>query len=208
MKKYIKYGLLLIAIALLGYNAVYIKKLSEVRASSGQKFDAATYVGKIWDEALQQKLDSAIEISALRQALQSDPEKAFSDFTKSLAIGNYRYALVKGLATVEQVNEDDISIVIESQPAFKAVFATEFIYGNALRDASGIVKLEEFPNTEDLNAISEALNQAVREKVVPAIKPLLVPGKRVAFVGAVELNKEHIRFDNIEIIPVSIKSVS
>ncbi|MCH5597801.1 DUF2291 domain-containing protein [Niabella ginsengisoli] len=179
-----------------------------MQASKGEKFDAAAYVRSIWNDQLQKKLDSAIDISILRQSLQSGSDKAFDENTHALAIGNYRYALVKGIAVVDKVNQDDVTILIESQPNFKATLATEFVYGNALRDASGLIDLKAFPNTNDLNAVSEELNRMVRNKVVPSIKPLLKVGSKIEFTGAIELNKEHVRFDNIEIIPVRIKTVS
>ena len=200
--------LLLVIIALLGYNSVYIKKLSDVNAAKGEKFDAAAYVDKLWNGALQGKLDSAVDISVLRKDLKAGDDKSFTTYTNALAIGNYRYALVKGTAIVNEIREDDVAIVIQSDPAFKATLATEFVYGNALRDASGLIDLQAFPTTNDLIAVSEALNQMVRQKVVPAVKPLLKPGKKIEFTGAIELNKEHLHFDDIEIIPVRIKTIS
>jgi hypothetical protein len=37
---------------------------------------------------------------------------------------------------------------------------------------------------------------------------MLKPGAKIEFTGAVELNKEHIHFDDVEIIPISIKPIS
>lgn len=208
MNRILKYGLLIVIVALLGYNAVYIKKLSDVNASKEIQFDAAGFVAQLWSEKLQVKLDSAISISVLKDAIRNDASVAFDKYTYALAIGNYRYALVKGIAVVDEITEDHVRITIQSDPPFKATIETEFIYGNALRDASGLVDLQAFPNTSDLNSISEELNKIVRQKIIPVARPMLKPGVKIEFTGAVELNKEHIHFDDIEIIPVSIKSVS
>ena len=113
--------------------------------------------------------------------------------------------MIKGRATVNSVNEDNIEITVNADHPFKAILATEFIYGNTLRDASGLVNLKDFSNTADLNNISKELNKIIRGKVVPAFKPLLKSKMKINFTGAIELNKEHIHFEDMEIVPVSIK---
>src|SRR6187401_3072370 len=109
MNKFLKYGLLAVVIVLLGYNSIYIKKLSEVQIITG-KFDAKTFAQKLWDEKLPAKLDSAVYISALKSAIDSNSDVAFSTYTHALAIGNYRYALIKAIAIVDAVNEDNVAI--------------------------------------------------------------------------------------------------
>jgi len=207
MNKFLKYGLLAVVIVLLGYNSIYIKKLSEVQIITG-KFDAKTFAQKLWDEKLPAKLDSAVDISALKSALDSNSDVAFSIYTHALAIGNYRYALIKAIAIVDAVNEDNVAITILSSTSFKATLVTEFVYGNTLRDASNLVDLKEFPNTSDLNSISEELNKLIRQKIVPSFKSSLKPGNKIEITGAVELNKEHIHFDDLEIVPVRVKIIS
>ncbi len=195
------------AIGLLGYNSIYIKKLSDVKATAGEKFDAVSYVAKLWREKLPARLQTAIDINTLKTAIASDADGAFEKYTNALAIGNYRYALVKGTARVDKIGADDVAITTNGNTPLKASLVTEFVYGNALRDASALVELKEFPNTSDLNSISEELNKTVRQKVVPAFKPALKTGDQIEFTAAIELNKEHIHFDDLELIPVSIKIV-
>lgn len=205
MKKLIKYGLIVLTVALVGYNSIYIKKLSDVQKAAPKKFDATAYAKKLWKEELRAKLDSAISISDLKKAIEKNAEETFKKYTNALAIGNYRYALVKGRAVVDSVNQDNILITIQATPSFQALLITEFVYGNTLRDASRLVDLKEFPNTSDLNQVSEALNKIIRETVVPSFKPLLKPGSKIEFAGAIQLNKEHIHFDNLEIVPARVK---
>ena len=208
MSRFLKYGLLAVVTGLLAYNSVYIKKLSEVKALKGEQFDAVAYAKELWKNKLPAKLDSAVDITVLKSAITADAEAAFNKYTHALTIGNYRYALVKGSAIVDSVTEDAVIITVQSPQPFKAVLLTELIYGNTLRDASGLLDLQSFPNTNDLNNISEALNRTIREKVIPAVKPLLKPGSKIGFTGAIELNKEHVHFDDIELVPVRIKMVS
>ncbi len=207
MKKFLKYGIILVAIVLLGYNSIYIKKLSDVKATAGEKFDAVSYVAGLWKDKLPARMQAATDINTLKTAIETDADSAFDKYSNALAIGNYRYALVKGTAKVDKVGTDDIAITVSGNTPFKGSLLTEFVYGNALRDASGLVALKEFPNTSDLNSISEELNKIVRQKIVPAFKPGLKTGDSIDFIGAIELNKEHIHFDNIELTPLSVKIV-
>ncbi|MGE9313667.1 DUF2291 domain-containing protein [Niabella sp. CJ426] len=207
MNKFLKYGIILVVVALLGYNSIYIKKLSDVKATAGEKFNAAIYTANLWKEKLPARMLAAVDINTLRTAIETDGARAFDEYTNALAIGNYRYALVKGTAKVDKVGVDDVTITINSDTPWKASLLTEFVYGNALRDASGLVALKEFLNTSDLNSISEELNKTVRQQIIPAFKSSLKAGDQIEFIGAIELNKEHIHFDDLELTPLSVKIV-
>lgn len=205
MNRLFRYGLITVVLILLGYNSIYIQKLSNVKKTASDKFNAAAFAEKMWTEKLPAKLDSAIDISTLRTLVKTNAEGAFNKYTHALDIGNYRYALIKGEATVVAVNEDNVIITIMAEQPFEASLTTEFVYGNTLRDASGLIDLRDFPNTSDLNNISKELNEIIRQKVVPSFKPHLKPGVKIDFVGAIELNKAHIHFKGLEIVPVRIK---
>jgi len=85
--------------------------------------------------------------------------------------------------------------------------ATEYIYGNAVRDASGLVDIKDFTNTTDLNNISEQLNKTIRLEVLPPFKKQVKQGNKIEVVAAVELNKAHINFNDLELIPVRLKII-
>ena len=84
--------------------------------------------------------------------------------------------------------------------------ATEYVYGNAIRDASALVDVKDFTNTTDLNSISEELNKTVRTTVLPPFKKHVKKGDKIEVTGAVEINKEHINW-KLELFPVRIKIV-
>ncbi len=208
MKSIIKYILLVLAIGLVGYNSVYLKKLSSVKKTTGENFDAVTYSKKLWDEKLPARLDSAIEITDLIRAVEANPASALDHYSNALGIGNYRYSLVKLTAIAGVINEDEIVLQIaHSDSLLIARLATEFIYGNAVRDASGLVDIKDFTNTTDLNNISEELNKAVRATVLPSFKQKIKQGDKIEMVAATELNKAHINFNNLELIPVRLRIV-
>lgn len=209
MNKYIKYSLLLAVILLLAYNSVYFKKLSEVKAVAPDKFDAGSFTKKLWDEKLPARLDSAVDLAALITAIEAQPQDALNKYTNALAIGNYRYAMVKTAGEVVELNEDDLLLQLPfSDSLLKVRIATEFIYGNAVRDASGLVEVRSFPNTTDLSGISEELNRTVKKTVLAPFKKLVKKGDKVAVTGAIEINKAHINWTEPEIIPVRLQIIN
>jgi predicted lipoprotein len=209
LNKYIKYSLLLVVVALLAYKSVYFEKLSTRKNNTLASFDAAGFSKKLWEEKMPAKMDSAINLSQLITAIDKEGEIAINKYTNALAIGNYRYALVTLDATVMDVKEDEVLLSMKHNDSLLTVnMATEFIYGNAIRDASGLVQVKDFPNTADLNSISEELNKIVRSTVLPTFKTSVKKGDNISVVAAVELNKEHIHWSNMELLPVRIQVVN
>jgi predicted lipoprotein len=208
MNRYLKYLLLIVVIGLVAYKSVYVKKLSEMKAVTDEKFDAISFSKKLWEEKFPTKISNAVELAIFIKAAQANPVDAFSKYTNALGIGNYRYALIKTEGIVSDINEDDITMQVELDDSLMTVrLATEFIYGNAIRDASGLVDIKDFPNTMDLNNISEELNKMVRKTVLPPFKKAVKKGDTVLVTGAIEIHKEHIKWNELEIIPVQLQIV-
>lgn len=206
MNKYIKYSLLLVVVALLAYKSVYFKKLSEIKNTATGKFDATAFTKKLWDEKLPARLDSAVELTALIKAINATPDAAFEKYTSNMAVGNYRYAMVKAEAKVVQVNEDDLLVQLPfADSLFSVKVATEFVYGNAIRDASKLLQVKDFSNTADLSSISEELNKIVRTQVLVPFKKTVKNGDNIIVTGAIEINKAHINWSEPEIIPVRLQ---
>ena len=201
MPKPIRYLLYVAVIALLAYNSVYFKKLDEVKAGTAA-FDAAGYARDFWEKKLTPGLSKAVELNALTALLKTDKEKAFSEHSHALGIGNIRYFLVKGEGVVSEVNENEVKVAVGEN---EVRIATEYIFGNAVRDASGAIDINAFTNSMDFNNVSAEINKLIREKVVPPFKSKVKKGDRVAFHGAIELNREHLQVKDIEIIPVSLQ---
>ncbi|ACT93346.1 DUF2291 domain-containing protein [Dyadobacter fermentans] len=206
MPKPIRYLLYLAVVALLAYNSVYIKKLDEVKAGAAT-FNAAGYALDFWDKKLTPGLSKAVELSALTSQLKTEKDKAFEQHSHALGIGNIRYFLVKGEGVVADVSENEVSVKLAgaSENAGNVRIATEYIFGNAVRDASGAIDINAFTNSMDFNNVSAEINKLIREKVVPPFKSKVKKGDRIAFHGAIELNRAHLQVNDIEIIPIHLQ---
>lgn len=208
MKKGIKYALAILLLIVVAYNSVYFKDLDKVKAASSKGFDAKSYARNYFNNKLTPALNNAVEINQLLAMLQNDKENAFNKYSHALGIGNIRYFLIKGRGVITAIDENDVTVMSKTnttQRDFK--IATEFVFGNAIRDASGLININEFSNTMDFNNVSAEVNKIVRDEVLPPFKAAAKKGSVVDFYGAIELNREHLKVDNIEIIPVSLKIV-
>ncbi|MBD0367146.1 MAG: DUF2291 domain-containing protein [Flavisolibacter sp.] len=203
-----KYTIVIIVLIVVAYNSVYFKKLDEVKASSAS-FDAKAYAKKYFHEKLPPALNEAVEINQLIELLQTNKENTFNRYSHALGIGNIRYFLVKGEGEVASINENDVSLLMKTDTTQKVIkIATEFVFGNAIRDASGLIDINEFTNTMDFNNVSAEVNNIVRNEVLPPFKAAVKKGDRIQFIGAIELNREHLNLEQIEVIPVSLKIVN
>ncbi len=204
MNKGMKYGIGLALVGLIGYNSVYLRPLSEVRAAGALgKFDPARYAETFWtNKLLPTGAERAVELSSLLAQLKTDKNKAFDAHAHALGIGNIRYFLVKGEGVVSTVGETDVTVQLTTGAT--ARLATEYIYSNAARDASGLIQITEFSNTADLNSVAAELNDIIRKRVVPGLRSEAKPGRKIRFVGAVELNRAHLRVGELSVISIQV----
>ncbi len=204
MKKIIKCIAVFLVIATVIYNSIYFKKLNEVKAGT-TSFNASKYASAFWDKKLTPALAKSIEIGQLFTLLKTDKEKAFTDHSHALGIGNIKYFLVKGTGNVVAVEENVVTLQIKSTFQKPEVnLATEYIFGNAVRDASGTIDINEFANSMDFNNVSAEINKIIREKVIPPFKSKVKRGDTITFTGAIELNQLHLSLNNLEVIPISL----
>lgn len=207
-KKVIKYILSALLVAFLLYNSVYFRKLDEVKAATPSAgFDAASFARNFYDNKLLPRADSAVELSQLIPLLKNEPSKAFNQYSHALAIGNIRYFLVRGDGLLSSIDDDAVIVQLNDPDKTAITIATEFVYGNAIRDASGLVNLNEFTNTAEFNDISENINKIIRKEVLPPFVSTAKQGDNIKFTGAIELNQIHIDLNRIEVVPIKISTV-
>lgn len=202
MKKEYKYLIGVVIAGLVIYNSVYFRPLDEKQAAEQEiEFSAGSFVDEIWPDILV-AYDSAIDINVLADRLHQDLQSTFEEEANALGIGNIGYFKVMGEGIVQSVEENHVIIKVGER---LVEIETEFIFGNAVRDASGLIRINDYDRTSDFNSISETINEKVRNQVIPDFKRVVKKGDEVFFKGAVELNKSHLDISRPEIIPVSLQ---
>jgi hypothetical protein len=202
-KRTLKYFVATVVVVFLAWNSVYFKKLSEVKASVVKQFNATAYARSYINQQLLPSATKAPEIDQLLIQLKNKPDSMFKSNSHALDIGNIRFFMTSGQGTITSMDDNNVYLLTPNKQAVK--IAIEYIFGNALRDASGIIRINDFTNTMDINNVSAEINKIVRNEVIPPFKTKVKKGSTVTFAGAFELNQQHINLNNIEIIPVSLK---
>lgn len=206
-KNIIKYIATIIVVLFVAYNSVYFKKLDEMNAGAAKTFDAVKYAHDYVKNKLTPTLDKSPDVTELLNMLSANPGKAFKTYAHAIGIGNVKFFMVKGEGVITNIDENDV-FVKTSAPGGSAIkIATEYVFGNALRDASGLISINEFTSTTDLNNVSAEINKMVRNDVLPPFKGSAKVGDKVQFAGAIELNQEHLNISDPEIIPITLKVI-
>jgi len=202
-RKAIKYSIGILVIGLLGYNSVYFQPLDKKLADGNEiSFDAKAYVDGIWSNELMKVYKDAPDIALLIDSLEQNTIAAFETYGYALGIGNIGYFRVQGEGLVTAVNNNNVLLQVGSHVI---EVETEFVYGNAIRDASGLVKLNDYDNSSDFNSISESINEKIRKELIPEFRSKVKIGDKVRFEGAIELNKAHLKLSRIEVIPITLQ---
>ncbi|MBW3466998.1 DUF2291 domain-containing protein [Arthrospiribacter ruber] len=189
-------------LVLLVYLSVEIHPLSEYKlAKAGRTFDAAAFSQEYWDEIVLPGLGQAVPLDSLIQWLETDKEKTFDQYGSALSIGNIRYFLVKGTGLVEELNQDYLKLKPDNR---KLTIAFEFIYGNAARDAFDVIDLNDFDSTSELNSVSEHLNSIIKNNIISSFSKSVKLGDHVGYIGVIELNRQHLMLQDLEIIPLQL----
>lgn len=201
MKKWYKYFFLAALIVLVGYNSVYIRKLSDVqKGSTASAFDAAAYARRFLGSTLPANSYKAIDLTLLSRTLATGPARAYS-WSHAQNDGNNRFFLVKGQGTITGLDSEYIYLGVEGVSQ-RVLLATRYIIGTAARDGSGLIRVDDFTTTMELNAVSEELNKLIRTEVLPPFKAAAKPGDRVTFTGALELQQNKPVPDSLEVTPL------
>jgi predicted lipoprotein len=203
MQKPIKYSLWTLAVLLILFLSLDIRKLEEVRSNNKTEvFDATAYAREFFINKLPTVIENAPEINLLIEMLENEPQQALENFGKKLGIAKTWYFMVKGEGVVESVEEENVHVTISED--FKTRVATAFIFGNAIRDGSGVVDIDDFLNMTDFNNVSIAINTIVKKEVVTPTRKIVEPGMILEFAGAFEIKEDDIDVQSIRIIPVAL----
>lgn len=136
----------------------------------------------------------------LLAAFEARPDSTMAKYGNRLGIGQSSFFMVTVQGTVSQKSQG--GFVIHTDRG-EYLVDTKYIFGNAIRDASGLVKLTDFKTNAEFNKLSEALNDLIREKSIPTQHSNISDGDLVKVTGALKLSKK--AKEELRIQPVSIE---
>ncbi len=201
MKKSYLYTILAILLGVLLYNSVYFEKLSKRNSQKNAKFDFNTFADSLYYNGIL-KSTQAIEINQLLALTKVNADSAFKTYGNRLGIGESAYFMVNATGKIIEQNEGELKVT--TQNGTTLIIDTKYIFGNAIRDASGLVKLTDFKTNADFNKVSEALNTVIREKAIPKNLKNINNGDIISVTGAIKLKKGKTNNQILNILPIKI----
>jgi predicted lipoprotein len=182
----------------------HIVPLEEARNRSAEAaFDPDAFVEKFWNEQLTPSADSAVDAGALFAALAQDPAAAAERYGRRLGLSGKSSYLVCGSGRITAVGEGEVEIALPEGGAI--VIDTGPVFGNTIRDGSGLLDVNDFANSQDFNAISAEINRRVEERVLPNLREEAAVDKTVRFLGAVEIADSVSKVESLKLVPVAIE---
>jgi predicted lipoprotein len=204
LKRIFKYFVGIVFLGIVIYNSIYIKKLSDNQASAEKAFDAKSYAREYLFEKIPASKAKAIPVFKLLSDLKSNSNNAFKNYSNTQNTGDLKYFFVQGEGEIVKIEEDYVTLKSKDD-ASEIKISTQFIFGNAARDGSGLISINDFNNTMDLNNVSEEINMLIRTEILPPFNAKIKKGDRVNFTGCIAINQADFKIANIEIIPLLIQ---
>jgi len=167
-------------------------------------FDPAAFAADFWQSTLPPACGRAPQLADLLQLLNRDPGAARKRFGHSPGLGSTTLFLVQGSGRVNAVDEKEIGVELTPVANVKLALVTGLIFGNAVRDGTGLLDPSAFSNSQQFNDISTELNRLVETKVLPDLRQHAAAGKEIRFAGCFELEDGPLP-QALQIIPIKVE---
>jgi len=208
-RRFLWFALAIVAVTVLFKSPLLFRvvPLDEARQlQESQVFDPKAFAEKFWAERLMRSLEDATDAAVLFAAIERDREAAEERYARTLGIGSVYYYYVGGVGDVLSVSEDSLELSLAKDGTDTAiVIVTGNIFGNAIRNGTGLLDVSDFPNSRDFNNISREINRIVETRVVPPFLETVEVGARVRFVGCAEIMDEDTDLHPMRLIPVVLE---
>jgi len=176
----------------------HVSRLSTV--ASPIDFDTLAAANRFWIEDLPAAHADNATVIAL--AYQTDPSGAIKEHARFVGLGGAAYFFIKGEGKVVSYTHDAIRLVLAGDPAPQIEIQIGPIFGNAVRDATGLLDVNRFPSLEDFNEIASDLNQRVESRVLPPLRARVTVGAHVIFTGCAEAGESAQGQQVLSVIPI------
>lgn len=167
-------------------------------------FDARAFVATFWTNQLLPACSRAVDAHALLVALRTNPAMAGRELGRCFGVGRQWYFFLRGAGRVLDVCPDAVALGVDDDPEPDVLIELGPVFGNTVRDATGLLDVNRFPNSQDFNQISAELNRKIETEVLPLVRAGAQPGRVVRFCGCAEVDPESGKLLPLRVIPVEV----
>jgi predicted lipoprotein len=171
------------------------------------KFDPAQFAETFWTNELVPALDKTVKADVLLAAIQTDPPAAKKKFAHSVGFTDTYFYFLSGTGRVVAISDDEVSLAITpGSTNAEVTLLSGLIFGDAVRDGAGLLNASAYPNSQDFNDISAALDHLVETRVLPGLRQHAKIGAQISFAGCAEVDDETMDLKPLKVIPIQTKS--
>jgi hypothetical protein len=187
------------------FHAVPLKTAAAAKAAA--TFNPAPFAEFFWTEKLLTSLDQAARADELVSLIQTDPASAKKKYSRSIGLSEGYFYFLRGEGRILSVSDDEVVLAVTGGGTRAEVsLQAGLIFGNAVRDGTGLLSANDYPNSQDFNDISAALNHLVETSVQPKLRAQAKIGARISFAGCAEVNDEAADLKPLKVIPLQTQS--
>ena len=183
--------LALVALLLIFFPPFHIRRLDGHSLDRSNDHSASADITQIaarfWNTSLTSQRVRPTDWQVLIKALQQDPMLASQRYGHRPGIGGPSFYLLSGEARVVSIDSRGLWLGAPESVDWHILLQTGPIFGSALRDATGLLKLEDF-SSFDFNELGAQLNRLSEDRIGTAVRRDTRAGSEVEFVAAGRLD--------------------
>jgi predicted lipoprotein len=186
------------------FHVVSLEQAGQRKAD--EAFDPADFVDRFWTERLVPATDRAVNATELVEAIERDADSARQRYGRTVGLSSVYYYFVFGTGRVVCIEEAYVGLSLrDDQDEVEVLLARGNIFGNAVRDGTGLLDVNDFSNSQDFNALSSGINRRIEERVLPALRKNAAVGDTIRFAGCAEIVDEGIDLEPLRIVPFVVE---
>ena len=171
-------------------------------ASTSPAFDPREFVERFWTERLISGVDGAVEAAQLIDEIQQDRGAARDAHGRRLGLSETYFFFLAGTGRVVSVDKTTIGLALDDDATHaQVVLETGLVFGNAVRDGTGLLDVNDFANSQQFNAISTEINRRIETDVLPPLREQATIGTTIRFAGCTQITDEETDLDPLRVVP-------
>ncbi len=197
---------LVVAIALLVFPPFHIRRVpSGGGAASIDRggADVPQLAQKFWNTKLTTPAVPPIDARTLIETLNRNADTAAAKYGRRTGIGGPAFYFLAGVGRVAAIDHSGVWLDLGVPGPTRLVLPTGPIFGNALRDATGLLDLADFSSLE-FNELGTELNRLAEARAQPALRGDVKVGSTVAFLAAAQADDASGDALVLKLVPISL----
>jgi predicted lipoprotein len=164
------------------FRVVPLEQINDARRAAA--FDAPTFAKEFWTTRLPTVFDQASDAATVVAALRDDLAQAREKYGRQVGVSRTAYYVLRGSGTIASVDKQGVRVSLAGNaPSPEILLVTGPVFGNAVRDATGLLPTRDFPNSQHFNELASELNRLAEQGPIRVLKERAKPGAAVTFIG-------------------------